>query len=508
MVERQLPKLDVAGSSPVFRSKNSQIKMAMKNKKILIAAFTLAVVIAVAIISICLSQCKKPPIPENPPPADSERLHTLKQYLDYTESIDAVDNPDQGFYRPIYVWVGENGVNYNKAVINDSASLYHLRIDISAFSEVVNGVSDKSLSAAAIEGIDGLLSILKQNNKNAIVRFAYDSGYNGNADSEPSPSVINNHIKQFCPTLNKYPNTVTAVETGLIGPWGEMHTSKIATPEHITPIIETFLSNCNLPVLVRTPKMIYDYLGITVNDIGNYTIDADNKAYRLGIFNDGYLGSSSDLGTYTDREKEIEFLSKQTNHLPFGGEAVVPDSKLHDIDVCLPEMKKIHLNYLNIEWHSQVIDKWKNTFYSANCGDDELYYGQTAFTYIRNRMGYRYVLTDSTFEYSDKFDKLNVKLTLKNVGFGNLNKQKSAQLIFTDENGEIKYTETVDGFSGGDSINRSVSLDLKNGKYDVYLRLYGEEIDGRYLYALRFVNGNIWNKELNANKIGKIEIRK
>ena len=81
-------------------------------------------------------------------------------------------------------------------------------------------------------------------------------------------------------------------------------------------------------------------------------------------------------------------------------------------------------------------------------------------------------------------------------------------MIFTDENGEIKYTETVDGFSGGDSINRSVSLDLKNGKYDVYLRLYGEEIDGRYLYALRFANGNIWNKELNANKIGKIEIRK
>ena len=88
-----------------------------------------------------------------------------------------------------------------------------------------------------------------------------------------------------------------------------MHTSAAATAENITKITEKYLSETsNLPVLVRTPKMIYNYLGLTLTEAQNYVIEKDSPAYRLGIFNDGYLGSSSDLGTYTDREKDIAFL--------------------------------------------------------------------------------------------------------------------------------------------------------------------------------------------------------
>ena len=348
---------------------------------------------------------------------------------------------------------------------------------------------------------------MKAKDKNAILRFGYDPSYSGSKDKEPSFEIIKRHVEQVCPIINVYQNTVTAIEVGLIGPWGEMHSSAIANTEHITPLTGAFLDGTeDIPVLVRTPKMIYNYLGISLTDIDGYTIFAESKAYRLGLFNDGYLGSSTDLGTYTDRAREIEFLSMQTSHLPYGGEVVIPNSSLHDIETCLPEMYQINLNYLNIEWNNQVIDKWKNSTYTQTCGSDKIYFGKSAFDYIQNRLGYRFVLTNSVFDYFEDDEKLDIQLSLNNVGFGNLNKTKHARLVITDENGDIVITRDLENFTGETSLSYSVELNLDNGKYEVHLQLYGEQYEGNYLYCLQFANDGLWNAEIKANKIGSIEI--
>ena len=428
------------------------------------------------------------------------------QKLNYTESTAKIDNPDQGFYRPIYVRVKDEGATYNKNIVNDTTQLYHLRIDISAFSSAVNGSKDKSLSQEALNDLQKLFDYLKEKDKNAIVRFAYDPSYGGAKDKEPALQMILQHIEQVCAILNRYESTITAIETGLIGPWGEMHSSAIANAQNISPIIDKFLkSTTNIPVLVRTPKMIYNYLGITLDEAENYKIGEKEQEYRLGLYNDGYLGSNNDLGTYSDRERDIAFLSKQTEHLPYGGEVVIPDSNLHNIEVCLPEMNQINLSYLNVEWNNNVIDKWKKSNYTHNCGTDKLYYGKTAFEYIQNHMGYRFVLTNSTFMYTDKLDELSVELKLQNVGFGNLNKKKYAQIIITDEMGAVKCAQSVGTFSGDLNVKYSTTLNLEYGKYDVYLRLYSEEFAGKPLYCLQFANDGLWNSTLKANKIGSIE---
>lgn len=474
----------------------------MKRKKLILCLSLIIVIILAVVTTIicCLPKSEQEPV---------SPLKSYVQNINTEESLQRISNPDQGFYHPIYVTAKENGVNYAKWIVNDSTQLYHLRIDISAFSKAVNGDVDKLLTNEVLSGIEEILGYLKQQNKSAIIRFAYDPGFSGKANKEAGLDIIIEHIGQVCPILNKFETTITAVEVGLIGPWGEMHTSTIANKEHINPIIDKFLDKTNnLPILVRTPNMIYNYLGITLNDIGKYKIDNTSKAYWLGLYNDGYLGSSSDLGTYTEREKEIKFLSQQTSHLPFGGEVVVPDSPLHDIENCLPEMSQIHLNYLNVEWNDSVINKWKNSTYTQSCGKDENYYGQSAFTYIENHMGYRFVLTKSVFEFSDRFDKLNIKLSLNNVGFGNLNKSKFAKILFVDENSEIKYSKQIKKFDGGENIDCSLDINFDDGKYQVYLALYGEEVDGTSSYCLQFANRDIWDNGLKANKIGEIDIKK
>ena len=454
-----------------------------------------AIILSVLIIAAGFAACGK---------TNAGEKHV--QDLNYEESIEEISNPDQGFYRPVYVKINENGAMYNKDVINSQTQLYHLRCDISAFSAAANNVADKPLTDNALKGLDALLSCLKENDKNAIVRFAYDPGYNGSADKEPALDVMLGHVESVCSVLNRYVYTVTAIETGLIGPWGEMHTSAVANPEHITPLINAFLTVASeIPVLVRTPEMIYNYINVSDDKVEEISISPDEKAYRLGLYNDGYLGSESDLGTYLNRERDINFLSAQNAHLPFGGEVTVPDSPLHNIEKCLPEMNKIHLSYLNVEWDNRVINKWKNSYYTEACGLEKQYYGKTAFTYIQNRLGYRLVLKNSVFTYSASSEKLNVRLTLQNAGFGNLNRNKRAKLIFTDSTGAAVYIADYGEIAVKDELEFNAQPGLESGKYDVYLRIYGEELQSAPLYCVKFANDGLWNDDLKANKIGSFE---
>ncbi len=454
-----------------------------------------AIILSVLIIAAGFAACGK---------TNAGEKHV--QDLNYEESIEEISNPDQGFYRPVYVKINENGAMYNKDVINSQTQLYHLRCDISAFSEAVNKAADKPVTDEALKGLDALLFFLKENDKNAIVRFAYDPGYSGSADKEPALDVMLGHVESVCSVLNRYVNTVTAIETGLIGPWGEMHTSAAANPAHITPLINAFLTAASeIPVLVRTPEMIYNYINVSEDKVEEISISPDEKAYRLGLYNDGYLGSESDLGTYSNRERDINFLSVQNAHLPFGGEVTVPDSPLHNIEACLPEMNKIHLSYLNTEWDNRVIEKWKKTFYTEACGLEKQYYNKTAFTYIQNRLGYRFVLKNSVFTYSATSEKLNVRLKLQNLGFGNLNRNKRAKLIFTDSTGAAAFIADYGEIAVKDELEFNVEHGLESGKYDVYLRIYGEELQSAPLYCVKFANDGLWNDELKANKIGSFE---
>lgn len=454
-----------------------------------------AIILSVLIIAAGFAACGK---------TNAGEKHV--QDLNYEECIEEISNPDQGFYRPVYVKINENGAMYNKDVINSQTQLYHLRCDISAFSAAVNKAADKPVTDEALKGLDALLFCLKENDKNAIVRFAYDPGYSGSADKEPALDVMLGHVESVCSVLNRYVNTVTAIETGLIGPWGEMHTSAAANPAHITPIINAFLTAASeIPVLVRTPEMIYNYINVSEDKVEEISISPDEKAYRLGLYNDGYLGSESDLGTYSNRERDINFLSVQNAHLPFGGEVTVPDSPLHNIEACLPEMNKIHLSYLNTEWDNRVIEKWKKTFYTEACGLEKQYYNKTAFTYIQNRLGYRFVLKNSVFTYSATSEKLNVRLKLQNLGFGNLNRNKRAKLIFTDSTGAVAFIADYGEIAVKDELEFNVEHGLESGKYDVYLRIYGEELQSAPLYCVKFANDGLWNDELKANKIGSFE---
>ena len=110
---------------------------------------------------------------------------------------------------------------------------------------------------------------------------------------------------------------ITAVEFGLIGPWGEMHSSTVANQTTYNTLIPEYLSATpeSMKILLRRPKFVYSYYGYSLATLKDFSVSFN----RLGVYNDGYLGSETDLGTYDDRASEVDWLSKLNEDLPYGG---------------------------------------------------------------------------------------------------------------------------------------------------------------------------------------------
>lgn len=418
------------------------------------------------------------------------------------DKSDYIRNPDCGFYQPISFSLKSDGIKYSLKGYLERNNLLHLRMNLASFKE-------SEITTVALNDLENLLSELRQNSVNAIIRFAYD-GFNGYKDVEAPMNLILRHIEQIGSVIKNFSDVLTAVEVGMIGPWGEMHSSAIATKDNFNALINAWLKNTDdtTPVLARRPKMIADYLGINVKELENRIAAKNTDEYRLGVFNDGYLGSSSDLGTYVNRDIEIKWLSNQASHTPFGGEVTIPGSEYNKINFAAKEMFLTHTSYLNESWNDKVIAEWKNTVYDKNAGNDKKYYGKTAYEYIRDHMGYRFTISDIALPINpDKNVKIKFKIT--NDGFGNLLKYKTCELLFVSSDKTYIAPLNINPmhwYTGNTyTVESIVSPELSSGNYTVYLRMRDPQSDVPR-YCVAFANGT-YNIDLQANELGRIDIK-
>ncbi len=413
--------------------------------------------------------------------------------ISYLESVEAFANPDCGFYEPVYIKCTPKEVSKVQEGYLKYNALLHLRIDISSFSSRVNQNKDLEFTSQMLDQFDQQLDRMNRASCCIILRFAYDPGFSGNKDMEPDIKLQKKHIEALKPLFYKYERMITAVEFGLIGPWGEMHSSQLAQQSTYNQLIPIYLDALpkSVKLLVRRPKFIYSYYGYTLATLDQF----HEMDCRLGVYNDGYLGSATDLGTYDDRKLETEFLNKLNDKTPYGGEVTVPGSGYNSLNQAVEEMYQLHLSYLNRSWNDQVIRQWKEASYT---GQDTLYQGKTEYDYIQNHLGYRFVLTDMV--YKDQGATLNLTLHLKNVGFGNLCKSKNAYLIFQNESHTYSFCfEDVDIQKLSLTINKE---SLEKGEYAIYFAL-ADDFKESGIRSIRFGNEGLWNDTLKANRLAE-----
>ena len=352
--------------------------------------------------------------------------------ISYTETKELVKNPASGFYRPHPFKLTETGIEDNITWHNDDG-FYHLRISLENYTSLMGG-KDIDITKDALDALDLKLKTFNDQGATLIVRFAYD-GFKGLGNVEPSMELMKSHIDALGPIVSKY-DCVEALECGLVGPWGEMHTSKISGKETFNTLLGEWLkSTTRVPILARRPRFIYWYMGYTIDNLDTFEYkNEDDK--RLGVFNDGYLGTDSDADTYLDREKEVAWMEKFLT-TPYGGEVITdPDTGKASELTYIPssiheEQYKTHLSYLNFEWDNTIVERWQGTTISDNISG---YSGYNLYNFMNNHMGYGFLLR--YFDVYQLNDKNYLEVMLDTVGYKKNLNNFEIEIVFDNGNNE------------------------------------------------------------------------
>lgn len=442
--------------------------------------------------------------------------------INYSESIRSISNPDIGYYSYFAMSITDQSSNimtnltYSLSGQTElNQSLIGFFVNLENTSGAINGTADRAITDDELEKIDTALSLVRQYNKKVILRFRYVVS-SSNKYKEPSMDIILQHIEQLGPIMQKNKDVITVVEAGFLGSSGEWYPTNYTTTENRQQIVFKLLDVLpkEIMVNVRTPNY-YREIFDTQNPISEQTKYLEDYASRVGLHNDGYLGSETDLGTYGQgqRESELNWQNSHNQYTIFGGEASTDSSSqaaaaYSDSTNAISDMQKTHCTYLNRIHNAEVLNKWKNTTYN---GSNREYKGQTAYKYIGDHLGYRYVLRDSRVTASTKQgERLEAVLEIENTGFANMVHEKKLELILEKDGEYYKAISDIDVRNWKCGTNTTVVLlynlpkDIKIGEWNLYVKISDKLNEN---YCVEFANENVWDSVLKANYIGKTNIQ-
>jgi len=445
------------------------------------------------------------------PSVSADSAGTLKDSgINYTESTDYTSESfDCGYTSPIWIRTAP-GKNWTTSVTHYSLLL----IGIGEYSSGMNSSdTDYDFDSAFFESFEGTLKSARLNNVTVGIRFRYDD--NGTTNPEPKDfDRVLHHIAQIGESglLEEYSDVISFVETGFVGSWGEQWGGKYTDLPHKAQVLDSFLSIVPdpIPVLVRTPntfrQWLSDYCGVntTAKDMSYSISDKElaSKAKRVGLYNDGYMGSDSDLGTYSDRSGETAWLSEAPS---YGGEFSGSDEWRLKYTTWQPEYALKEMYYTNLlringniyktrtvtenydtqadaqarldeikklysdcglsdydysgkitQENGKYVASWKwagyddfifdenlNKKLGVSC-DNSAFYGQTVWQFIRSHLGYRFVLRESKItESANPGDSLEVNFSVENTGFSEAPCDKETELLLSDGNTVFTYTTDI-----------------------------------------------------------------
>ncbi len=374
----------------------------------------------------------------------SHQKSTSYSALSPSETTDLLHNPYMGWYSLEGYELADSEIPSVPAsyLHSDTPGLVLLQINLKEYS-------GRDITDAGLSHLDTLLSAWSATPYQLILRFVYDWNGNNLLTEPSSRKQIEKHMEQIAPVINIYKQSVYLIQGIFLGNWGEMNNSHYLSSEDMTFLAQKLadLTDPSIFLAVRTPAQLRTILG-TKSPLASSDAFNGSLASRLGLFNDGMLGSSTDTGTYGDsssntsdtdqawpRADEIAFQNELCNYVPNGGEVILPNT-YNDLDQAISDLSAMHVSYLNQDYDTTVIhDKWKNTAYS---GSDKLYQGMSGYDYISSHLGYRYVMEDSAIQ------KNQLTLTLKNKGFSSCYRSLDVSLHLVSKDQKVVDTISVD----------------------------------------------------------------
>ncbi len=351
-------------------------------------------------------------------------------------------NPGRGWYRNYRHIVGQEvPVDEWRMELDPSESLALIMLDLCNYRQ------DK-LDETALSNISQVLAFFAENDKELLLRFTYDSK-GGALMNEPTViTTIMDHMSQVQPLLKQYQDIIFCIQGFFVGPWGEMHSSR-------------FVTLASLKVLwAKMQEIAPEGCFFGVRKPSQWR-SLEDRTGRLCLFNDGILGSDTDLGTYLPDElyQELDFVDELCQRVPNGGEVVAKDVT-YTTGQELARLRKLHISFLNCTYDKAVLNRWKELSISAK---EALWNGASVYDYVGQHLGYRFVVESVSLKKpsllaKDKACQLN--LSIKNSGYANLYQEAKLDLVF-EASQESTFTQPIDADSRQWACNESCALSVE-----------------------------------------------
>lgn len=362
----------------------------------------------------------------------------------FREAAGDVANPGRGWYRIYTYTLGEEGDCGLPPTLYEGETLALVLIDIGAYRE-------KPLGEDCLGLINRVLECFAQGGRDIILRVAYDTQGKG-MEREPSLfSQVRQHIGQLAPLLVRHSSHILVFQGLLVGSWGEMHTSKFVSEKYLWQLSQSFLTETRGKIRFAVRKPVQCRIVQPENAVGETL---------TGCFDDAIFASDTHLGTFgtEDRQtagwtkpwrpvEEMGFLSKISEKVPFGGEALSGEKGMSPLET-LDRLRALHVSYLNCVHEEARLREWKETEYA---------YGISLYDYIGAHLGYRFVVESVTCEKKKKENCLKLKVT--NRGFACCAEELQFFLHLQAEEGSVIPVDCGLGTLGaGESLTVSVPL--------------------------------------------------
>lgn len=434
----------------------------------------------------------------------------------FTESAKELRNPDRGFYAIYGFRIKEEPVDYAAELVermkeDTATTLAMLQINLQEYRS-------GALSSAALENVENLFQAISGTDKRWIVRFLYD-WYGENEQYEPQDiGIITGHMEQLGDILKTYKDCIFTLQGLFIGNWGEMNGTRYADQESMRRLTAQLLKSTDETTFlaVRTPAQWRKIMGTA--DI--VTTDSE-VTWRLGLFNDGMLGSESDYGTYGGqtrteagetaawtRAEELAFQEELCGKVPNGGEVIV-DNAFNDLEAAITDLRTMHVTYLN-EWYDRkVLEKWAaDTVHTEDCFD-----GMDGLSYIERHLGYRLLISGAELSQEPGQETAELAVSIRNVGFAPLYRTCDMRIVLCAENGESvferEFPADLSGLTGGNrteceavfTVRLPVS-EVEDGSFTVWLQM-SDPVTGKQI-----VFANEQTNEENGYQLGKFTVNK
>lgn len=424
----------------------------------------------------------------------------------FTASDEDFPNPERGFLR--WAWTTLDALvaaDLQDAYANGYRIVYApLRLDPWRHKELPASLLTKLTQSFAVARAQGV---------KLLIRAQYNSPDGDYATAkDASLSRVLGHIGQLKPLLQKNADVIAFMQAGFIGAWGEWHTSsnKLLGESSRTQIRDALLDAlpATRALQVRNPAYLIDWTpalpGLSSALAGDY---------RVGMHNDCFLASPTDMGSYADdatqRATQQAYVAALGDLAPFGGETCTPDAVSEARTSCadiLAEGARYRLSYLNDEFYRDA--------FHAN------WIGKGCMAEVRRSMGYRIrLLSASHVATAHAGQGFALELELMNVGWARIYNPRDIQILLRNRSSAALTRLDASGtdprsWLPGAKVSAKLALtlpaDLAAGSYDLLLALPdpAASLSADARYAIRPANaddsshGQQWDAMLGAFALG------